>query len=151
MVKLWNAETSELTKTFSGHRSTVEGLVFPNNDRLVSAGWDTEIRIWDLKSGDCEAIMDGHDNIVRDVDLSPDNRLLVSVGSNEGLLLLWDFRTRTVIRELERRPTPLWRAKFSAAKPATGQPSGFARKVLSRCDAGCHRASSVRKANRNRI
>ena len=32
----------------------------PNGKTIVSASWDTKIKIWDVSSGTCEATLEGH-------------------------------------------------------------------------------------------
>lgn len=51
-IYLWSLETGKLIEILAGHTGPVSGLSFsPNHSFLVSASWDSTIRIWDLFQG----------------------------------------------------------------------------------------------------
>lgn len=48
-IRIWNTETGELFKEFSGHKSFVYSASFsPDGERVVSSSFDGETRIWDF-------------------------------------------------------------------------------------------------------
>ncbi|HXD89316.1 MAG TPA: M56 family metallopeptidase [Urbifossiella sp.] len=50
-IRLWDAKTARFSKQLPGHPGGVRALVFGSHGRLVSAGADERIRIWDTASG----------------------------------------------------------------------------------------------------
>lgn len=102
-----NEPTTTFYKTvFSKHRFEVKALAFSPDDSLVaSGGFDTDIYIWEKKSGKVlhhirgwknpdEKDNPGHFYSVNGVAFSPDGTALFSVG-NDGLVKVWDVRQGT--------------------------------------------------------
>ena len=51
-VKLWDAATGALVRTFEGHSDGVNSVAFsPDGTRALSSGRDTTIRMWDAATG----------------------------------------------------------------------------------------------------
>ena len=98
-IKLWRTDGTVLD-TFS-HSDTVtdirfapDGLSTNGNITLISSGFDTRIRFWELQksSGKTEAIpkkvISAHEARITDIDISHDGKLIASVG-NDRYLKLW--------------------------------------------------------------
>jgi WD40 repeat protein len=64
----------------------------PDGRRALSAGRDTQLRLWDLASGQCVRKFDGHAESVRTVAWSRDGRWALS-GSQDKTLRLWDVES----------------------------------------------------------
>jgi WD40 repeat protein len=78
-VKLWDAQTCTVRRTFTDHTGDVYDVVFsPEGDLLASGGRDTVIRLWDPQTGRVVRTLDGHTDIVRSVAFSPDQKTLAS-------------------------------------------------------------------------
>ena len=56
--------------------------------KLVSAGSDFTVRIWDINSQQEEAILEGHKDSVMSVSFSPNRNKVVS-GSKDGSIRIW--------------------------------------------------------------
>lgn len=54
-VHVWNAETGVHLRSFGAHTDTVSDMRFLKDGRLLSAGWDGRLRVWNWRSGDSEA------------------------------------------------------------------------------------------------
>jgi eukaryotic-like serine/threonine-protein kinase len=61
-------------------------------DRLITAGRDQDIRIWDIASGELLRVLRGHSARVRGLQVFAGDERLVSVGSDKSVRI-WDLAT----------------------------------------------------------
>lgn len=100
-IHLWKVDTAnELLPISIRHRQDrpstdaaelLELLVFsPDGEVLVSGFYNGTIRLWDVKTGEKIAALDGHTKRVNTLAFSPDGTTLVSAAT-DGTILLWDW------------------------------------------------------------
>lgn len=96
-IQIWEVATGCKQMTLLRHRSWVWFVVFaphpkhPEQQILVSASDDYQIRLWDLQTGDCLQILTGHRRSVNTLALSPDGQWIAS-GSLDATIRLWNLR-----------------------------------------------------------
>ncbi len=99
-LRLWDADSGTLIRTFQGHASAVLGVAFsPDGGQLVSGSEDKTLKLWDAESGSLIRTFEGHSDQVNAVGFSPDGRSLVS-GSGDKTVKLWDSESGSLIRTL---------------------------------------------------
>ncbi|EFJ51825.1 hypothetical protein VOLCADRAFT_87388 [Volvox carteri f. nagariensis] len=86
----WPADQAVL----KGHTGNVTSVVFsPDGRQLVSSsGGGHELRVWDISSGTCCAVLLGHKADVTCLAMSADGQVIAS-GSNDMTCRLWDAAT----------------------------------------------------------
>ena len=90
-IKLFSTATGKELGELVGHGSWVPGLVFtPDGKRLISAGGDQLIRVWNLETLKEIASLRGHGSEVSCVAVTPDGKMAVS-GGKDGTILAWDL------------------------------------------------------------
>ena len=95
-IHLWKVDTAnELFPISIGDRrdsaELLELLVFSPDGKVLVSGFDTgTIQLWDVKTGEKIAALDGHTKGVNTLAFSPDGTMLVSAAT-DGTILLWDW------------------------------------------------------------
>jgi WD40 repeat protein len=92
-VKLWDAATGKVLRTFDGHGDHVNSAALsPDGKWLASASSDNTVRVWDANTGDVVAVLRGHTGNVLSVAFSPDGKWLASSSGyrGKGEVKVWD-------------------------------------------------------------
>ena len=74
-----------------GHAGGVSrAAFFPGGERLITTGWNGELRVWDTSDGSLIGLYRGHDHRVSAIAVSPSGTQFVT-GDTAGNLMLWSF------------------------------------------------------------
>jgi WD40 repeat protein/uncharacterized caspase-like protein len=112
-LKLWDAATGRLLRTFEGHSNLVSSVAFsPDGMRMLSGSWDKTLKLWDAASGRLLRTFEGHSGQVSSVAFSPDGTRVLS-GSWDKTLRLWDAATGMLIRIFEGHLDQVMSVAFS--------------------------------------
>jgi len=97
-AKLWDALTGAELHSFN-HGRIVKSVNFsPDNKRILTAGQDKILRIFDLAKPDAEPLkLEGHTQSVKVALWCKDNNTIISAGQEPGLRI-WDIRTMTQVK-----------------------------------------------------
>ncbi len=90
-----------------GHRGAVNAVVLsPDKKTLASGGADGDIRLWDVKTGQCKQILPGQKQrmAITCLDFTPDSKQLVSGCEDHGVRL-WRLDTGQLVREYDKGST----------------------------------------------
>jgi WD40 repeat protein len=91
----------------------VAALVFsPDGGTLVATGFDTEIRVWEVRTGKLKHRMEEMPLAMFDAVFSPDGNRLATAGADQAIYL-WDTKSWKVARKIEGQPETVWRIRFS--------------------------------------
>jgi WD40 repeat protein len=94
--------------TLHDHTNGVRSVAFSPNGRILASGSDDQtIRLWDVRDGTCQKVLQGHTDRVCSVQFSPvdvslpssANPLLVS-GSQDETIKLWNPTTGDCLKTL---------------------------------------------------
>jgi eukaryotic-like serine/threonine-protein kinase len=111
-VKVWDAAAREERFTLRGHTAAVYSVAYhPDGHRLVSAGMDRVVRIWEATNG-LEARNLRHGGSALSLAFSPDGLWLVS-GTHDHTVYLWDLSGKESPRRLGEVNGGVWSLAFS--------------------------------------
>ncbi|HEY0548237.1 MAG TPA: hypothetical protein VGF13_01470, partial [Verrucomicrobiae bacterium] len=82
----------------AGHTSYVTGLAV-SGEQLVSGSYDGQLIWWNTSTREQVRKIKGHDKWIRDVKVSPDDKLIASVG-DDMVCRLWDAESTKLKHEL---------------------------------------------------
>lgn len=123
---VWDADTGRLVHRFGGHIWDVRTVAFrPDGAKLATGGFDNEIRVWNLTTGECERVFTDTNLFVERVHYLADDRLL-TVAACDYQLPEPHTSTVGVWDPAKSQPTPVWsrtfpgRANTVAFSPTTG-------------------------------
>ena len=75
--------------TFEGHTSSVNALAAtPDGQHVISGGYDTLVKVWNVQSGSLVSTCEGPAGLVRTVAAMPDGKRILS-GSDGGAVRVW--------------------------------------------------------------
>lgn len=107
VINLWNTSSGRLVNSFAGTGTTkgvghaVLAMAFSTDGKYgLSGGTDGSVRLWSIPDGEELKTIRGHSGLVgtKAVALSPDGRLILSIGGSDGLAKLWDASSGSLIR-----------------------------------------------------
>lgn len=88
-------------RILKGHKTKITSIVYEeHSNNIVTSSADATVKIWDLRAPSDKATITftGHQDVVKDIAVSPDGRW-VSSGGADGLVKIWEVDTGKIIRE----------------------------------------------------
>lgn len=118
-IAIWQIDQGHLRlKCRARHGEAILAMKFHPKGHVLAAGSvDRSARLWNVHDGTPATPALQHDDIVRDVDFSPDGLVLVTASGgprrgNVGEARLWDTRTGEPASPWIRHPNDVYRARF---------------------------------------
>jgi len=85
----------------------------PDGRRALTGCYDKTVRLWDVETGCCLRVLEGHMSVVFGVAWSADQRRALS-GSDDNTVRLWDIETGCCLRVLEGHTGTVYCVAWSA-------------------------------------
>ena len=111
-ITLWDVTTRKPKKTFTGHFSVYDIMVFsPDGETFASIVYN-DIHLLDTVTGESKHILKGHTDFVSCLSFSPEGQTLAS-GSKDQTVHFWDVATGEHKETLTGHSAPITRIVFS--------------------------------------
>ncbi|KAJ6262618.1 Beta-TrCP [Drechslerella dactyloides] len=95
-----------MIRILKGHHNYVYCLNFnPQGNMIVSGSYDEAVRIWDIRSGNCQKTLPAHQDPVSGVDFIRDGTMIASC-SHDKLIRIWDTNTGQCLKTLVEEELP---------------------------------------------
>lgn len=88
------SKTGKVIRTLDGHSDGVWAMDYAHNLLATGgSGKDSDVRVWNVATGECVAVLKGHKKTVRCVRVARDDRgkLLVMSGARDNTVRVWDI------------------------------------------------------------
>jgi len=90
LVRVWSVRTQAALATLRGHSDAISCLALDGNF-LFSASEGGDVRLWDLHSFGALSTLRAHDGPVSGMLIVPDSGWLVTCGSTDHCVRVWDY------------------------------------------------------------
>jgi eukaryotic-like serine/threonine-protein kinase len=115
IVRVWDTSSKQLKPihVLPGHTGPIYTVAFSaTGELLATAGWDGEIRIWDLKNGTLLKKLIGHEHDVWSLSFDDCEGLLASAGQ-DGTVRIWDIAAGEAVQTIHAHKTVCHVVRFS--------------------------------------
>lgn len=82
-----------------GHKDVSAIAFFPDGNKCITGADD--LRVWDIKTGECTMTLLGHHYSIRAIAVTPDGKKCIS-SYEDCTLLIWDLKTHCQVKELNK-------------------------------------------------
>ena len=89
----------------------------PDGQHALSGSDDTTVRLWEVESGRCLRVLEGHTDRVWSVAWSPDGQHALS-GSDDKTVRLWEVESGRCLRALEGHSDSVYERGLESRRPA---------------------------------
>ena len=83
-----------------------------SNECFASGSYDNKIRLWNIQSGECTQVLNGHSNSIYALEMTQMTRFLVSCSADETIRL-WDLTTGNCVKTLHGHKDNVYTIKLN--------------------------------------
>jgi WD40 repeat protein len=89
-LHLWKVGSRIPVKSLDVKDSSVTALAYSGDGKMIAAGVDNDIRVWDVKKSLLLCSIKGSGDVVRQISFAPQGFLLVSL-ADDGIVRVWNM------------------------------------------------------------
>jgi F-box and WD-40 domain protein CDC4 len=107
----------EKTIALYGHSSTVRHVKAISASEVISSSRDSTLRIWNIKTGECGGVLEGHTGTVSSFAVHGD---LVALASYDCDGRLWSLESQECVHILKGQESQIYSVAFDGTRVVTG-------------------------------
>ena len=89
------------------YSDTIDAVAIdPDENYIISAGYDQMVRVWDLHTGKLLNTLNGHSDIVRSIAVDPLGNYIISV-SDDHTIKKWELRSGKLLDTMKGHALPV--------------------------------------------
>ncbi len=92
IVRVWDPTLGRSSQILSGHSLGVTCVQWLDELHVLSGSLDKTIRLWNVKSGECVHVFEGHQGMINALHADVNQSYILS-GSSDGMVRYWDIKT----------------------------------------------------------
>ena len=120
VIKLWDTEKGVNSSNLEGHTMDVYNIKWSNDSQLfASIGLDRTIRFWDIRENkNINIISSINFSGINDLSIftkneGNNNNILIACGHSDGLLTIWDYNRRCILKQSYEHNSEIRSINFS--------------------------------------
>jgi WD40 repeat protein/ABC-type dipeptide/oligopeptide/nickel transport system ATPase component len=147
-IREWKAQKSVYALALTDDANTLISGGTDDANTLISGGDDHDITFWDVETGALSKTLKGHEAIIFDLALSPDNKILASA-SYDYTARLWDMETGQMLHALSRHTDKVERVAFQPDGKILA--TGSSDKTIRLWDTSTGKTTAVLEGHKNAV
>jgi Tol biopolymer transport system component len=121
-IRIWDSASRHMLREMKGHSALARSCQFSPDDRLLASAAN-DVRLWDVATGECRAVLDRHWDEVMAVAFSPDGTRLAT-GSRDTTVRIWDVEFGEEVAQLRGHSDYVYALAFSPDGTVLASASG---------------------------
>ncbi len=111
---IWDVQREKLLKALNEPSTIVYALIWSPTGTLLSGNNDGNMCWWNVRSGECTLLQQGHEGAIQSLKVSADGQKLASCG-DDNIIQVWDIQSGKHLRTL-RQDRPYERLNITGIK-----------------------------------
>jgi len=93
-ARVWDVQSGQILFNLTGHSAKVTEVAYsPDAATISTASDDASVKLWDARTGQLLHTMCCNKGGVRSIDYSPDSHYIVTAGTSDGSVKVWNVQT----------------------------------------------------------
>lgn len=132
VVDVWDLKHKKKTRTFTGHKGSINSMVFAKGDTKVASGSDTgDVLIHSVVTGTTMCTLDCGQDPIRDIQYSPHRPSILSTCGDDSCVSLWDTNSSSLLHKFSRvHHAPVNQVIFSPVTQSLLASVGLDKKII---------------------
>lgn len=112
-ISMWDVESEKVLQTWKGHDQAIIAIALLPNDRVISAGLDSTIRLWEIDANSEISKQETGLQGITALAVSDDGKLAAWGGFGRKVVVVWDIEKSEMKHEIPIAASIVWDLQFS--------------------------------------